>query len=111
MRLPSVQSVRLQRSQSDDPFGHPALDSPASASRSCSFSDLQAAHEHISRNGLRSPMRNRELRRTTESDLDGRTACDLQPRYKVVSETNREEFSDLGHLGLDPVYIRLLRGC
>ena len=40
-RLPSAQSARLQRSQSDDPCGHPALDLPACASTSHSISDLQ----------------------------------------------------------------------
>ena len=43
VRLPSVQSARLQRSSSGAPLAHPALDSPACASRSCPFSDLHAA--------------------------------------------------------------------
>ena len=36
-----------------------------------------------------------------EPDLDGRTVRGLQSRHEGLSETYREEFSDLGHLGLD----------
>ena len=38
-----------------------------------------------------------------EPDLDGRTVRGLQSRHEGLSETYREEFSDLGHLGLDPL--------
>ena len=69
--------------------------------RSCPFSDLQLEREQLSRNGLHGPMANRELRGTMEPDLRGRTARSLHSRNKAMSDTNREELSDLGHLGLD----------
>ena len=101
VRLPLVQSARLQRSSSGDPLAHPALDSPACASRSCPFSDLQLQREQLSRNGLHGWMANRTLHPTMEPDLRGRTARDLQSRNKRLYDTYREELSDLGHLGLD----------
>ena len=101
VRLPSVQSARLQRSSSGAPLAHPALDSPACASRSCPFSDLQPQREQLSRIGLHGWMANRTLHPTMEPDLRGRTARDLQSRNKAGSETYRDKSSDLAQLGLD----------
>ena len=101
VRLPSVQSARLQRSSSGAPLAHPALDSPACASRSCPFSDLQLQREQLSRIGLHGWMANRTLHPTMEPDLRGRTARDLQSRNKAGSETYRDKTSDLAQLGLD----------
>ena len=78
VRLPSVQSARLQQSPSAAPFAHPALDSPACASRSHLISDLKL-----------------------ERDPDGRTLLARQSENHVVSETKRENSSDLANPGLD----------
>jgi plasmid maintenance system killer protein len=64
---------------------------------------LQLERDELSTNGLHSGRANRKLSATMEPDLGGRTARDLQPRHQALSETYREEFSDSGHLGLDPV--------
>ena len=103
VRLPPAQSVRLLRSSSAAPFAHPALDSPAAPRDSHLFSDFQLERDKLSRNGLRSGLANRKLSATAEPDLDGRIARGLQSRHKTLSETYREEFSDLAHLGLDHV--------
>ena len=103
VRLPPAQSVRLLRSSSAAPFAHPALDSPAAPRDSHLFSDFQLERDKLSRNGLRSGLANRKLSATAEPDLDGRIARGLQSRHKTLSETYREEFSDLGQLGLDHV--------
>ena len=100
-RLPSAQSARLQRLQLDDPFGHPALDSPVCATRSHCFSDLQLQRDQLSTNGLHSGRANREISATMEPNLSGRTVRGLQSRHKALSETYREKFSDLAKLQLD----------
>ena len=64
---------------------------------------LQLEREQLSRNGLHSGLANRKLSATMKPDLGGRTARDLQPRQQALSETYREEFSDLGHPRSDPV--------
>ena len=69
---------------------------------------LQLERDELSTNGLHSGRANRKLSATMEPDLGGRTVRDLQPRHKALSETYREEFSDSGHLGLDPVGARKL---
>ena len=52
-------------------------------------------------------MSSRELHRTTEPDLDGRTVRRRQSSPEALSETYRDKSSDLAHLGLDPASIRL----
>ena len=47
-------------------------------------------------------MSSRELHRTTEPDLDGRTVRRRQSRPEVLSDTNHDKLSDLANLGLDP---------
>ena len=69
---------------------------------------LQLERDELSTNGLHSGRANRKLSATMEPDLGGRTVRDLQPRHQALSETYREEFSDSGHLGLDPVGARKL---
>ena len=69
--------------------------------RSHPFSDLQAAHEQLSTNGLRSRTENREMRATAEPDLDGRTVRGLQSVHRALSETYRDKTSDLANLGLE----------
>ena len=101
VRLPSMQSARLQQSPSAAPFAHPALDAPACASRSHLISDLKLEREQLWRIALRSPMRHRILRRTAERDPDGRTLLARQSENHVVSETKRENSSDLANPGLD----------
>ena len=48
-------------------------------------------------------MRHHIVRRTAERDPDGRTLLARQSENDVVSETNRENSSDLANLGLDHV--------
>ena len=52
-------------------------------------------------------MSSRELHRTTEPDLDGRTVRRRQSRPEVLSETNRDKTSDLANLGLDPAVTQI----
>ena len=78
VRLPSVQSARLQRSSSAAPFAQPALDSPACTPRSCPFPELWLERGQLSQNGLRSGLANRKFSATAEPALGGRTACGLQ---------------------------------
>ena len=47
-------------------------------------------------------MSSRELHRTTEPDLDGRTVRRRQSSPEALSETYRDKSSDLANLGLDP---------
>ena len=65
-------------------------------------SGLQLEHDQLSEIGLHSGSSNRKLSATMKPDLDGRTVLGLQPRHKALSETFRENSSDLAHLGLDP---------
>eukprot|EP00966_Prymnesium_polylepis_P228563 5289985-Prymnesium_polylepis.1 len=39
-----------------------------------------------------------------EPELNGRPRCGLEPRNNSMSDTNREEMSDFGHVGPDLVY-------
>ena len=103
VRLPSVQSARLQRSSSAAPFAHPGTQLVGVRLRSCSFSDLQLEHDELLTNGLRSGLENREISATTEPDLRGRTVRGRQPRHEALSEKKRENSSDLAIPGLDPV--------
>ena len=82
VRLPSVQSARLQRSSFAAPFAHQALDSSAWRRRSCPFSHIQLAHDQLSENGLHSGLGNRKLSATMKPDLDGRTVLGLQPQTR-----------------------------
>jgi len=102
VRLPSVQSARLQRSSSDAPSAHPGTGLVGVRRRSCIFSDLQLEHDQLSEIGLHSGLSNRKLSATMKPDLDGRTVLGLQPRHKALSETFREKSSDLAILELDP---------
>ena len=52
-------------------------------------------------------MSSRELHRTTEPDLDGRTVRRRQSSPEALSETYRDKSSDLANLGLDPAYTTL----
>ena len=67
------------------------------------LTNLLLEREHASRSALRSGSSNRKLRATAEPDLDGRTVRGPQSRHRGVSEENRENLSDLAHLGLDLV--------
>ena len=82
---------------------HSTRRTPASASNSCPFSDLQLEHDELSTNGLRSGLEHRELSATAEPDLGGRTARGLQSRHNALSETFHDKSSDWAHLGRDPV--------
>ena len=64
-------------------------------------SGLQLEDEPLSRNGLHRDLGRASAEVSMEPDLDGRTVRGLQSRHEGLSETYREEFSDLGHLGLD----------
>ena len=75
------------------------------SSDSSTILDLLLERDELSRIGLHSPMGNRKLHRTMEPDLDGRTVRRRQSRHEALSETNREFFSDLDKLGLDPVAV------
>ena len=66
-------------------------------------SGLQLEDEPLSRNGLHRDLGAASAEVSMEPDLDGRTVRGLQSRHEGLSETYREEFSDLGHLGLDPL--------
>ena len=65
------------------------------------MSGLQLEDEPLSRNGLHRDLGAASAEVSMEPDLDGRTVRGLQSRHEGLSETYREEFSDLGHLGLD----------
>ena len=71
--------------------------------RSLTISGLQLEHDQLSKIGLHGPIENPILHRTMKPDLNGRHRCGLQPRNNIMSDTNREEMSDFGHVGLDLV--------
>jgi hypothetical protein len=71
--------------------------------RSLTISGLQGRARLLSKSGgfMGSDGENQILHRTMEPDLNGRHRCGLQPRNNIMSDTNREEISDFGHVGLD----------
>ena len=75
------------------------------------MSGLQLEDEPLSRNGLHRDLGRASAEVSMEPDLDGRTVRGLQSRHEGLSETYREEFSDLGHLGLDHACGALPKSC
>ena len=73
------------------------------ASSDSTILEILLERDELSAIGLRSGFERRKLSATTEPDLDGRTVRRRQSRPEALSETNRDFFSDLPHLGLDPV--------
>ena len=94
VRIPSASSAPLQRPPPGSTICSCCTSVVVDARKKHLVEGLDLEHDLLSRIGLRSDLGCRIAEVTTEPDLGGRDAPDLQAVHKGVSERNQDALSD-----------------